>query len=132
MQYRIPDSEFAKIVSETNKAIERGYDRAKAEWRTMALQCVYDICLSMPTFTVNDFRAKVRESPIKTHDNRAMGGIMSTARKMGWIDRTGDEIPSRVGHMIPIQIWKSLIYNRRDSQMRTPDQMVAHNQPQLL
>jgi hypothetical protein len=108
MKIEIPAAERALIEQETRDAIERGYDHAKVEWRQMALECLYEVCLTMKTFTVNDFRDKVDASPIKTHDKRAMGGVINTARRLGWIEPTGDTIPSRVGHKTPMQIWRSL------------------------
>lgn len=106
----IPAEQYAAIQAETDRAIQKGYDAAHAEWRAMALEYLYETCLQMPTFTVNDFRKKVRASSLQTHDNRAMGGVMVTGRRLGWMKPTGEAIPSRVGHKVPLQIWQSLVY----------------------
>lgn len=95
----------------TEKAVERSYVNADSQWREMALQCVKVICEKHKTFTVNEVRDLVKMSPLKTHDNRAMGGVMATAKKLGWLAPTGESIPSVVGHKVHIQIWQSRIYS---------------------
>lgn len=100
------------IQKATEAGIKKGYDNAHTEWRTMALSCLYKICNTMPEFTVNDVRDLVEKYLIKTHDNRAMGGVIKTGQKMGWFEPTGRSIPSLVGHKVHIQIWKSLIYKK--------------------
>lgn len=110
--HKIPESEYAIIVKETDAAIQKGYDSSKAEWRIKVLEIIYDTCMGMEKFTVNDFRKAVQESGLETHDNRAMGGVMVTAKSYGWIGLTGESIPSRVGHKSRLQIWKSLIMDR--------------------
>ena len=59
---------------------------------------------------MNDVRDMVKLSHLTTHDNRAMGGIVSTALKEEWIEYTGKSILSHVGHKSPLQIWRSRIY----------------------
>lgn len=101
------DAELQRV---TDEAIERGFNNASIKWRVMALENLYRFAKCTKTFTVNDFRDMVALSPIKTHDNRAMGGVIQTARKEGWIKPTGKSIPSRVGHKVHIQVWESLIF----------------------
>lgn len=96
----------------TEAGIEQSFDNAHNEWRSMALECLRVICTTRETFTVNDVRDLVKLSPLKTHDNRAMGGVMVTGRKNGWLLPTGQSIPSIVGHKVHIQVWKSLIYKK--------------------
>jgi len=61
--------------------------------------------------TVDRVRFFVQKSPLKTHDNRAMGGVMKVAQKIGLIEPTGETRPSKVGHKVPMQVWRSCIYN---------------------
>lgn len=110
-------SEIAKIRELTDKAIEEGYDAANAEWRAMALEQVYRVALRKEEFTANDVRDLVENSPLKTHDKRAMGGVMKTAQKMGWIHPSGRSIPSKVGHLVPILIWESKIFDVNEVKM---------------
>lgn len=99
-----------KMEEVTEKGIEQSFENAHEEWRAMALEALYKVCKSYETFTVNEVRQVVEASKLKTHDNRAMGGIIKTGQKEGWLAPTGDTIPSVVGHKTHIQIWKSLIY----------------------
>lgn len=101
------DKEIQKI---TDQAIDEAYAGANMAWKKMAFECLKKICETKQTFTMNDLRELVNQSPIKTSDNRAMGGVVKTARKAGLIVPTGSSIVSKVGHKSPLQIWKSTIY----------------------
>lgn len=103
------------IQKVTDEAIQKGYDNAKEEWRKYALECLRQVCLHQQEFTMNDVRGALKHAPIKTHDNRAVGGVVATARKEGWIEPTGKSIQSLVGHKSPLQIWRSLIYKPKDT-----------------
>jgi hypothetical protein len=100
------------IQRTTDEAIDRGHRNADDRWKTMALECVKVICLRQQEFTMNDVRWLVLNSRIKTQDNRAMGGVMKTAVKLGWIKPTGRSIVSKVGHKSPLQIWHSNLYQQ--------------------
>lgn len=106
----ISQEDRVRMNEATARAVEQGYDNAHDAWRAMALECVQQICLTKETFTVNDVRDLVKLSDLKTHDNRAMGGVMVTAKGRGWLLPTGQSIPSVVGHKTHIQVWKSLIF----------------------
>lgn len=93
----------------TQKGVSQSLKNAEQKWVLMALEIVRRACKKFKTFSVDDVRAKVRASKLKTHDNRAMGGVMLIAKSKGWITGTGRSIPSIVGHRTRIQIWKSLI-----------------------
>jgi len=101
-----------KMQEVTEDGIKRSFENAHEEWRAMALHHLHQLCISKETFTVNDLRDIVRSSPLKTHDNRAMGGVIVTGKKNGWLAPTGESIPSVIGHKVHIQIWKSLIYKQ--------------------
>ena len=107
---QIPEMYLELIKKETEAAIIKGWDHAKTQWRVMALEVLCHFALTTRAFTVNDFRDQIKNSDIKTHDNRAMGGLMTTAKGWGWIMPTGESIPSRVGHKVHIQVWRSMIY----------------------
>lgn len=102
--------DIIRMNEATKRAVEQGFDNAHDAWRAMALECVQQICLTKESFTVNDVRDLVKMSDLKTHDNRAMGGVMVTAKGRGWLVPTGKSIPSVVGHKTHIQVWKSLIF----------------------
>jgi hypothetical protein len=54
---------------------------------------------------------------------------MVTARRWGWIKGSGDEIRSRVGHGVPLQIWYSQIYQEPSQREMRED--AARQQTQL-
>lgn len=110
MKKRQTQEEINQIKIETDRAIKRGLDHVHVEWRNMALKVMLKVCQKKREFTMNDVRDIVKQSHIKTHDNRAMGGIAMTALNLGWISHTGKFIISRVGHKSILQVWKSNVY----------------------
>ena len=107
---RIPQNYLELIRQETEAAVKRGWDASHSEWRATALAILCETCLTAREFTVDYFREKIKSSGVKTHDNRAMGGLMATARNWGWIEATGEKIPNREWHGIGLRVWKSNIY----------------------
>jgi len=105
----IPHEEL-EISKATEVAIDQGLQNSDIAWRRLAMEKLYQICKCHQTFTMNDVRPFLKGLPAKTHDNRAVGGIVRTALKVGWIERTNEEIESKVGHKSPLQIWRSMIY----------------------
>ncbi len=103
---------YQQILTETNKAIKRGYDHTKVQWRKMALGVIYELCMSKETFTANDFTNLIKANPIKTHDNRSIGGIIKMAVRLKWVAGTGQKEFSKAGHLSNIEIWKSLLYGK--------------------
>lgn len=125
------DLEYQKIVEATNKAIKKGWDNTKIEWQKMALNTIYQLCLREPEISVNDFSEAIKQNPIKTHDNRAIGGAVVVAKKFHWIERT-DRIVVRDIKMGPTShrgptavIWKSLLYR---GEQRSENPMVEVEQ----
>lgn len=100
----------------TDESIKKSFDHANSEWRGMALDSLEQICLTHVTFTVNDVRDLVKWSHLKTHDNRAMGGVIKRGVANKWMEATGKTIPSLVGHKVHIQIWKSLIIKKKENE----------------
>jgi hypothetical protein len=111
---RIPSEEL-EISKATDEAIEQGLKNSDITWRRLAMERLYQICKIHQTFTMNDVRPYLKMLPVKTHDNRAVGGIVKTALKVGWLERTDQSIQSKVGHKSPLQVWKSMIYEGVDS-----------------
>jgi len=104
-------NEYNKQMNDaTESAITSGYNNSSDAWRLNALQCIKDTCKKLKEFTMNDVRDKIHSTGFFTHDNRAVGGVVKTAEKNGWIKKTGKSIPSVVGHKTHIQIWSSLLY----------------------
>lgn len=102
--------EHQKIVEEINKAIKQGLDNAQIEWKRAALRVIYDVCTQNQEVSANDFTQLIKKLPQKTHDNRAIGGLIAMARKFRWIEKTGELEGSKSAHLVKIQVWRSLIY----------------------
>lgn len=102
---------YNQILEETQTAIKKGYDNTRVEWKRMALQTIYKLCMQKEYFTANEFTRMIKDSPIKTYDNRAIGGAIKTAQRLGWVQGTGKKEYSRAGHLTNIEIWKSLLFN---------------------
>lgn len=94
---------------ETDDAIQQGLDNADEEWKSLALQAVFDCCVEKDRFTADDIRFVLTDDQAKTHDRRAMGGIMKKAQKNGWCKATGVHIKSKFTHGHLHQVWESLI-----------------------
>ena len=99
------------LIDDTDDSIDEGFQNSDPNWRRMALVVVQETCENMQFFTANDFRSRLKQSGIETHDNRAVGGLMRTAKANKWCINTGNVIQSKVGHRSPLQIWKSLLYH---------------------
>lgn len=105
---------FSDIKSVTDEAVDRGYEHAHELWKEYAIDCVEQVCLSKEEFTMDEVRDLVRNCPHKTHDLRAMGGIIKKAQKMKWCESTGEIRHSKnvIAHGTPIHVWKSLIFKK--------------------
>lgn len=114
----LPKEMLEQIEKEKKQAITRGWDASKSDWRTTALRILCETCLTLRKFTVNDFRNRIKESRVTTHDNRAMGGLMTTALRLGWIEASGDEVTSQVGHKSKLQVWDSKVYQELSARER--------------
>ncbi len=94
----------------TDEAIQVGFDNANSTWKEIALENLRKLCISKEEISADDLRDSMVESSIGTHDRRAVGGLMRTAKKNGWCEPTGVHVPSRYTHGHLHQIWRSKIY----------------------
>jgi hypothetical protein len=103
----------------TQHAINQSEKHAHDAWRAYAINAVERVARLRAEFTVDAVRYLVERSHFKTHDKRAMGGVIKTAQRNGWISPTGKTVPSKVGHKTPMQIWRSNIYRDEQNTHRT-------------
>jgi hypothetical protein len=101
----------------TKAAIESVDEHADDEWKTVADECAFQVAKREPIVMAEMVRVELRKHPYATtHTLRALGPVMSRARKNGWLKRTdrfarsGDET-----HGVPTVIWESLIYEKAAS-----------------
>lgn len=111
MQNNNPE-EDKSIAEVTTDAIEQGFDNADAQWKSLAMEELGALCLIKETLTANDLRPRLQRFTRKTHDNRAVAGVMRSGVAKGWIEKSGEAIVSRVGHASPLQVWRSKIYRK--------------------
>ena len=102
--------QLAEVQAVTDEAVLQSFENAKDPWKAYALRCVSVIAKKMETFTVNDVRPLVAQSPFKTQDNRALGGVIKQAEKKGWIYPTGETRVNKTGHGTAMQVWGSNIH----------------------
>ena len=108
----IDQNEINKIRQDTDIAVKKGWDNTKIEWRKQALMVIYSLCTKEASISANDFTEIIKDLPIKTHDNRSIGGLVKMAEKFKWITKTGDVEISKAGHLSRIQIWKSILFGK--------------------
>ena len=128
----VDQKEYNKILKETDIAVRKGWDSTKIEWRKAALEIIYELCVAKEKFTANDFTEQIKAMPLKTHDNRAIGGLIRIARKFGWVEKSGESTVSKAGHLLRIQVWRSLIcgkYPRREAEMPELRPVEAQRRP---
>lgn len=101
---------LTELISDSIKTVG---ENANEEWKVAVMRFVKDICHDKQEFTTDDVWELVDRTELTTKDNRAMGYIMTEAKKNGWCEDTRIVQPSRrkVCHGRKIAVWKSLLYN---------------------
>lgn len=81
---------------------------APAEWKDMALDAVYQVCLHRTWFGSDDVWAELKEPP---PEPRALGAIMVKAQRLGYCEAQDDWNKSSLPrqHSRPVRLWKSKI-----------------------
>jgi hypothetical protein len=72
-----------------NEHIEAGKRHANREWKKAALAVVKHLAKKNFNFTSADVLAALAKADVRTHDLRAIGGVMVEARDCGFIESTG-------------------------------------------
>jgi hypothetical protein len=87
-------------------AIESVAEHAGEEWKAQALAVVERVARALPELTVEDVAPLVEA----TVDMRALGAIMLTAKRRGWIVAAGYVAAGAERHAKPIRLWRSRLY----------------------
>ena len=99
--------------------MERADKHAEPGWKELALEAVRQTALAHETFTVDD--VWVTEPGLEQYvmqlELRAMGPVLTRAKKEGWIEATGNfRTGARVSiHGNPRRVWRSLIHGTGSS-----------------
>lgn len=96
----------ANIIS--GKVFEGGYMTDEG-WKELAYAAVCRVAERQPEFTPDDIWATGLQKPSEA---RALGGVMSRARREGLIEKTGRVQPTTQpeSHRTDVTVWRSLIY----------------------
>ncbi len=104
------------MIMETTSAAARdaAMEQVKAavnpEWKRVALDAIHLTARHHAEFIVDDVWQNLHGGEY-THDKRAIGPLMLTAKREGWITPTDKFRPSYVvhHHATPRRVWKSRI-----------------------
>lgn len=102
---------------EVTKATEEAIDRARrgtaAEWRVLAINALYGLCLNKAEFTSDDLWGCLEIDGVEPpREPSALGPIMRVGKGMGWAETTNmtRESSRPIQHRKPQRVWRSLIY----------------------
>ena len=113
MRYEEQIALFDPVKGERLKeaAIAQALRHAREEWREKAMGAIEMCALRYASFTTDQVELMLGYQTCKTHDTRALGGLMQTARRRGWIDPTDRVEASAMSrnHRRPKRIWRSTI-----------------------
>jgi hypothetical protein len=77
---------------------------ATTEWRAAMLEQIRHVAQGRPSFTVEDLRIP------PTVDKRAVGAVLLTASRRGWIVSDGYVTGGPTRHGRPVTVWHSKVY----------------------
>ncbi len=81
---------------------------ADTDWKETALDGVYFLARTRHEFTIDDVRLWLDRCEVETHNLMALGSIMRTAARNGWIRNTRRVTRSTYGtHHRDIPIWET-------------------------
>lgn len=97
----------AKLGMELRDIAVQRVGEAHADWVQAAVRTLYGVCKNHREFTTDDLWQRI-SSPV---ERRAMGAVITAARKKGWIETTDRfrESTRPVCHRNPKRIWRSLL-----------------------
>jgi hypothetical protein len=111
------DDQFDMFAGRAGKAdgMERAAENAHEDWMAAAEAGVFKAALELPAVTSDDVFDRIPDG-IETDEHRAMGPIMLTAARSGWLIKTGQMVPCRrpVRHLGDVRVWRSLLYDGGD------------------
>jgi len=90
-----------------DEAIARVDANAHQRWKVAAMEAVQAVAAMRDTFTTDDVWAVLGGFDVSTHELRAMGAVMQTAKKRGLIRATSDfRMSTRPEcHARPVRVW---------------------------
>ena len=110
--------DIQNLKAKTQNSIQQSEVGANEEWKKMAMKVIYDLCFEKKEFTANDFTERIRLSPVKTHDQRAIGAMIRKAasKNYKWIENTyklATRYDPNANLGAHVAIWKSLLFGTK-------------------
>lgn len=115
LQLQIPVIQFTldDALAETAKreALAQVETHAAPDWKDYALETVKQVAQHCSEFSTDRVLEALQDSPITTHELRALGPVMVAAARAGYIVATDrfENSASVSRHKAPKRIWASLI-----------------------
>lgn len=90
----------------------RAAENAHEDWVAAAEAGVFQAARQLPAVTSDDVFDRIPDG-ITTHEHRAMGPVMLTAARSGWLIKTGEMVPCRrpERHLGDVRVWRSLLFD---------------------
>lgn len=118
LQFQIPviqlTLDYAIAENEKRAAIAQVEENAAPDWRTYALATVKQVAERCAEFSTDKILEAMTDAPVWTHELRALGPIMLSAARAGFIVATDKFVTSDSisRHRSPKRVWKSNLYPR--------------------
>jgi hypothetical protein len=110
MKKREGQSDREAAIESLQLALDLVEEGADPDWKVAALAAVEKTCKELREFISDDvWRTGGLDL---TRENRALGPVILTARRLGWCDKTGRYLSSTRSHLRPMPIWRSHLYDR--------------------
>lgn len=92
--------------------IQQAWDNTPANWRTVAMTLLYQLCKAHPEVTADDLQEVLPPLPAEAHPN-VIGGLWMAGVRQKIIRRTNRSITStrRDAHARRLPVYESLIYH---------------------
>ena len=102
-------------MSGKEEGMKRAEAHANVDWKDAAERRLIRLTKNKRFFTSDDILSYLDNKEIKTHDNRALGGIMNRWVRQGYISPIGFQNSSRPSrHGGTVRLWKSNLYKREE------------------
>ena len=104
-----------------NEHISQGTKHADPKWRKAALAVVKRLARKQETLTTADVLQELEKSEVKTHDLRAIGGVMMECKKTGLIESAGLVRRNDKHTRAATTLWRSKIFSSEaEKQAQSP------------
>lgn len=119
-QFQIPAIQLTldHALAENAKraALTQVESHADPDWKSYALKTVKQVAERFAEFSTDKVLEAMQDAPVFTHELRALGPVMLSAQRAGYIESTSrfENSASVSRHKAPKRIWQSMIYGKRN------------------